>query len=104
MPLHPALRGPSLALIQDLVCSGRRALSDRHHPGRKELPKLAGNRHAFAQSIWRHILFGAGVLGELERRVNAEPEPAPLSDEVEFVFDQRAREDRARGLRRPRLD
>jgi hypothetical protein len=58
-------------------------LSDRHHPARKQLPDFAGNRRAFAQSAWRHILFGA-VLGELERRVNAEPEPAPMGDEVEF--------------------
>jgi hypothetical protein len=51
-------------------------LSDRLHPARGQLPKLAGNRRAFAQSLWRHLLFGI-VLGELERRLNAEPEPAP---------------------------
>jgi hypothetical protein len=52
------------------------ALSDRYHPAREDIPNLRGNRPAFLQSTWRHILFGL-VLGELERRINAEPEPAP---------------------------
>jgi len=40
---------------------------------------MFGNRAAFAQAAWRHLLFGV-VLGELERRVNRvaeEPEPEP---------------------------
>ena len=41
------------------------------------------NRRAFAQATWRHLLFGV-VLGELERRLNAEPEPAPPAYEGEF--------------------
>ena len=53
-------------------------LSDRVHPARRELPALGGNRRAFAQATWRHLLFGI-ILGELERRVNAEPEPVPPS-------------------------
>ncbi len=48
-----------------------------------ELPRLAGNHRAFAQATWRHLLFGA-VLGELERRVNAAPEPAPPEPETDF--------------------
>jgi hypothetical protein len=56
-------------------------VSDRLHPARGQLPKLAGNRRAFAQSALRHLLFGL-VLGELERRVNAEPEPAPPGPET----------------------
>ena len=35
---------------------------------------------AFAQSAWRHLLFGA-VLGELERRLNP-PRLEPVSDEA----------------------
>ena len=37
---------------------------------------LWGNGRAFAQATWRHLLFGV-VLGELERRLNAPPEPPP---------------------------
>jgi hypothetical protein len=59
------------------------ALSDRFHPARGDLPRLMGNRRAFAQATWRHLLFGV-VLGELERRLNAEPEPAPLQPEAEY--------------------
>jgi len=83
LPLHPALRGPAVALAEHVVFWPLGALSDRFHPARKELPELAGNRRAFAQSAWRHVLFGI-VLGELERRLNAEPEPAPLEPEAEF--------------------
>jgi hypothetical protein len=39
---------------------------------------LYGNHRAFAQAVWRHLLFGA-VLGALEERLNegyAEPAPA----------------------------
>jgi hypothetical protein len=52
-------------------------LVDRHHPARSELEPLAGNRRAFAQATWRHLLFGA-VLGELERRLNDAGEFEPL--------------------------
>jgi hypothetical protein len=52
-------------------------LVDRHHPARRELTTLAGNRAAFAQATWRHLLFGL-VLGELERRLNAAGEFEPL--------------------------
>jgi hypothetical protein len=48
---------------------------DRVHPARDELPRLAGNPRAFAQATWRHLVFGV-VLGELERRLNAPPDPA----------------------------
>ena len=52
---------------------------DRYHPARKELEPLRGNARAFAQSAWRHLLFGL-VLGELERRLNPEGEFEPLED------------------------
>jgi hypothetical protein len=50
---------------------------DRLHPARGELTPLTGNRRAFAHATWRHLLF-AIVLGELERRLNAEQEFEPL--------------------------
>jgi hypothetical protein len=82
LPLPPAARGPVVALAEHLAGWPLGALSDRFHPARHELPKLAGNRRAFGQALWRHLLFGA-ILGELERRLNAEPEPAPPLTQVE---------------------
>ena len=49
----------------------------RHHPARKDLETLHGNRRAFGQAAWRHLLFGI-VLSELERRLNDETEFEPL--------------------------
>jgi hypothetical protein len=83
LPLPPATRGPVVALAEHVTLWPLGGLSDRLHPARKQLPKLAGNRRAFAQSTVRHLLFGL-VLGELERRVNAEPEPAPPAPEANF--------------------
>jgi hypothetical protein len=76
LPLPPVLRGPFLALAEHVAFWPLVALTDRYHPAREELPKLGGNRRAFAQAAWRHALFGL-VVGELERRLNAAPEPAP---------------------------
>jgi hypothetical protein len=83
LPLPPVLRGPAVALLEHAAFWPLGLLADRFHPARRELPKFAGNRRAFAQSAWRHLLFGA-VLGELERRVNAVPEPAPPEPEADF--------------------
>lgn len=83
LPIPPVLRGPAVALAHHVVSWPLGALADRFHPARDELPTLAGNRRAFAQSAWRHVVFGV-VLGELERRLNAEPEPAPPQPEAEF--------------------
>lgn len=77
LPLPTVLRGPTCALSEHLALWPLTALTDRFHPARKQLPALSGNRRAFAQATVRHLLFGI-VLGELERRLNAEPEPAPL--------------------------
>jgi hypothetical protein len=73
MPLPSWARGPFAALVENFGTWPAVILSDRLHPARQELPSLLGNRRAFAQSTWRHLLFGI-VLGELERRLNAEPE------------------------------
>jgi hypothetical protein len=77
LPLPAPLRGPAMALAENFAGWPLTALSDRVHPARAQLPRLSGDRRALAQATWRHLLFGV-VLGELERRANAEPEaPAP---------------------------
>jgi hypothetical protein len=35
------------------------------HPASAHFPQLWGNHRAFAQGLWRHVLFGAAV-GQLE--------------------------------------
>lgn len=83
LPLPPVARGPAVALAENFASWPLAYFTDRLHPARKELTPLSRNRRALAQATWRHLLFGI-VLGELERRVNAEPEPAPPQAEVEF--------------------
>ena len=83
LPLPPPLRGPAVALTEHVALWPLGALSDRFHPARRQLSPLAGNRRAFVQGAWRHALFGV-VLGELERRLNAEPEPVPPEADVKF--------------------
>lgn len=51
-------------------------LVDRYHPARREMTSLAGNRRAFAQATWRHLLF-AMVLGAVEARLNARDADPP---------------------------
>jgi hypothetical protein len=76
MPLPSWARGPVAALSEHVLSWPLTVLSDRLHPAREDLPKLAGNRRAFAQVAWRHLLFGV-VLGEVERRLNA-PKPVEI--------------------------
>jgi hypothetical protein len=83
LPLPPMLRGPAAGLAENLALWPLVKMVDRVHPARKHLPALSDNRRAFAQAAWRHLVFGL-VLGELERRLNAEPEPAPLEPSAEF--------------------
>ncbi len=83
LPMPAPLRGPAAALFEHVALWPTVRLTDRLHPARSELPTLTGNRAAFAQAAWRHLLFGV-VLGELERRVNAEPEPAPPEPEADY--------------------
>jgi len=83
LPLPPVVRGPAVALLENAITWPLGRLSDRFHPARSKLPTLTGNRRALAQATWRHLLFGV-VLGELERRLNAEPEPAPPAYQAEF--------------------
>jgi hypothetical protein len=83
LPVPPVLRGPVLALSEHFALWPLVALTDRFHPARDELPNLRGNRVAFLQAAWRHLLFGL-ILGELERRINAEPEPEPPEPETPY--------------------
>lgn len=83
LPVPVMLRGPIAAMVEHLALWPLGAVTDRIHPARKDLPRLSGNRRAFAQATWRHLLFGL-VLGELERRVNAVPEMAPPEPEPDF--------------------
>jgi hypothetical protein len=51
------------------------------HPVGKTFPRLSGDRRAFAQATWRHLLFG-NLLGILEARLNPPPgEAAPAEDD-----------------------
>ncbi len=84
LPLPPILRGPVVALAEHVALWPLTTVSDRLHPARKQLPQLAGNRRAFAQATIRHLLFGL-VLGELERRLNTTPEPAPPLTPPDFT-------------------
>jgi hypothetical protein len=99
LPVPPAGRGPLVALGEHLALWPLCGLSDRLHPARKRLPKLAGNRRAFAQSTLRHLLFGL-VLGELERRVYAEPEPAPPQPETDYSSNGHGSLERAASVER----
>jgi hypothetical protein len=83
LPLPAALRGPATALAEHLLLWPLGAVSDRVHPARDDLPRLWGNHRAFVQATWRHLLFGL-VLGELERRLNTVPEPAPPAPGTDY--------------------
>jgi hypothetical protein len=78
-PGPPTAVGALAGLSEHLAFWPLGALVDRYHPARSELEPLWGNRRAFAQATWRHLLFGV-VMGELERRLNAQGEFEPLED------------------------
>jgi hypothetical protein len=83
LPVAPALRGPLAAMTEHLASWPLVLVVDRFHPARRELPRLWGNRRAFAQATVRHLLFGV-VLGELERRLNPPGDAAPPEPETTF--------------------
>lgn len=74
IPLPSWARGPAAGVAEHVATWPLMALVDRFHPARKDLPDLFLNPRAFGQSLWRHLVFGT-VLGELERRFNAPPDP-----------------------------
>jgi hypothetical protein len=84
LPLPSWARGPVAASAENVITWPLTALTDRLHPARKELPTLFANPRAFAQSTWRHLLFGV-LLGEIERHLNAQepvgaaPPPMPIA-------------------------
>jgi hypothetical protein len=71
VPLPAPLRGPAAGLLEHLATWPLTAAA---------APELTDNPRAFAQSTWRHLLFGA-VLGELNRRLNPDV-LEPVSDEA----------------------
>ncbi|MBA3262994.1 MAG: hypothetical protein H0T69_11120 [Thermoleophilaceae bacterium] len=77
IPGPPQAAGAAAGLSEHLATWPLTRLVDRHHRARSELESLGGNRRAFAQAAWRHLLFGL-VLGELERRLNPEDRFEPL--------------------------
>jgi hypothetical protein len=77
IPGPPQAAGAAAALGEHLATWPLTRLVDRHHPARSDLEPLSGNRRAFAQAAWRHLLFGL-VLGELERRLNPGDRFEPL--------------------------
>ena len=77
VPVPPVVTGAAAGLAEHAGFWPLTRLIDRHHPARSDLEQLSGNRRAFAQGAWRHLLFGL-ILAELERRLNAEGEFEPL--------------------------
>ena len=69
VPAPPLAAGVAAGLAEHFGFWPLGVLVDRHHPARRDLEPLQGNRRAFAQATWRHLLFGV-VLAELERRLN----------------------------------
>jgi hypothetical protein len=68
LPLPGWAAGLAVAQVEHVGLWPLGRLTDRHHPARDELPRLTGDRHAFAQATWRHALFGL-VLGAVEERI-----------------------------------
>ena len=76
LPGPPLLRSLTAALAENFGSWPLVELVDRHHPSKRDLPDLAGNRRALAQATWRHSLFGV-ILGFVEHRLNASREAEP---------------------------
>ncbi len=75
VPLPAVLRGPVAGLTENFASWPLASLADRVHPARKKLPKLAGNRKAFAQATTRHLVFGIArrARAPAQRRARAGP-------------------------------
>jgi hypothetical protein len=69
LPGPPPVRGLIMAEIENFAAWPLGRLTDRFHPRRQQLPRLAGNRRALAQATWRHAVFGV-LLGVFEQRLN----------------------------------
>ena len=77
LPVPAAARGLVAGLAEHLATWPGTAALPHVHPAAGDFPRLWGNRRAFLQETWRHVLFGL-VMGELERRLNAEDRYEPL--------------------------
>jgi hypothetical protein len=80
MPGPAVSQGTGLAIAEHFALWPLVALVERHHPRRRELTSLKGNRAAFWQALYRHALFGL-ALSAIEATLNAdaeEDEPAPV--------------------------
>jgi hypothetical protein len=75
-PLPSWARGPTAGLAENFATWPLVALADRLHPARGDRPATFSSPRALAQSTWRHLLFGV-LLGELERRLNADDRVDP---------------------------
>ena len=94
LPIAPALRGPAVALAEHFALWPLTAATDRFHPARDNLPTLSGNRRAFAQATWRHLLFGF-ILGQLERRLNGDEAAVPSGPPPDYASNGHGSLDRA---------
>ena len=79
VPAPPLVTGVGAAMLEHAALWPLGRVTDAVHPARDELETLTGNRAAFAQATWRHLLFGV-VLAELERRLNDIADYEPLED------------------------
>jgi hypothetical protein len=78
-PGPPLVAGVTAGLVEHAGFWPLTRVVDQLHPARRRLEPLWGNRRAFAQATWRHLLFGL-ALGELERRLNAGATFEPLEN------------------------
>ena len=82
LPGPPVVKGVLAGLAEHLALWPLTRIADQIHPARGDIPPLWGNRRAFAQATWRHVLFGAS-LGLIEQLLNdrsdEEPPEVPAS-------------------------
>jgi hypothetical protein len=72
-----SVKGAAAGIAEHLATWPLTRFVPRWHPAARRLPKLYGNRAAFWQSAWRHLVFGVllGMLEERLRRGYADPAP-----------------------------
>jgi hypothetical protein len=78
LPGPGPLKGAAAGMAEHLATWPLTRYVPRRHPAARKLPQLYGNHAAFAQAVWRHLLFGV-LLGALEERFSegyAERAPA----------------------------
>jgi hypothetical protein len=68
VPGPGVVKGAAAGMAEHLATWPLTRFVPRRHPAARRIPKLYGNRPAFWQAVWRHLLFGA-LLGGLEERL-----------------------------------